>query len=64
MGKALLKWLAALGTGAATVVLAYVSENAGNLDLGDPFLSGIAVTLLTRLVTWLVSMIPPPAPTL
>jgi hypothetical protein len=59
MGREVLKWLAALGTGALTALLAYLSANTGTgPDLGDPFLSGIVVGIVTRLVGWLTSKVP------
>jgi hypothetical protein len=57
LGRSLLKWLAALGTGAVSAVLAYLTGAAGPEGV-DPAIAGIAVTLLTKLVTWLTSKIP------
>lgn len=59
MGKSVLKWVAALLTGAATTVIAYITAHSGSgPDLGDPFLSGVIVGVLTKLMTWLTSMLP------
>lgn len=59
MGRSLLKWLASIGTGAATAVLAYVTEHAGNGPEGvDPLVTFVAVSLLTKLVGWLTSKMP------
>jgi tetrahydromethanopterin S-methyltransferase subunit C len=57
MGRGILKWLAALGTGAATAVLAYLSGATAPEGV-DPIVGGIAVALLTKLVTWLTSKVP------
>lgn len=65
MGKAVLKWLAAVGTGVAAAIIAAISAHTGTLDLGDPVYTGFAAGLLAKLVTWLTSLLPaqptPPA---
>lgn len=58
MGKTVLKWLAALGTGAATAALAYVSGHTGSGPAVDPLLAGVVVMALTKIIGWLTSKVP------
>jgi len=62
MGKEFLKWLASLGTGVATVALAYLAEQQGAISGVDPLASTVAVTLLARLVSFLTAKLGPPKP--
>ena len=58
MGREILKWLAALGTGVATAALAWLTDNVGSPTGVDPLIAAVAVGLLTRLVGWLTSKVP------
>jgi len=59
MLSSILKWLAALGVGAATAAAQYLAAQAGHPIEGvDPLVSGIIVTLFTKLVTWLTAKLP------
>lgn len=64
MSRSVLKWLAAIGTGAATSALAYITAHTGNGPAQvDPLIGFVAVSLLTKLVTWLTGKIPAAPPT-
>lgn len=59
MLQSILKWLAALGAGAATAALQYLAAQAGHPIEGvDPLVSGVIVAVLTKLVAWLTSKVP------
>lgn len=58
MGKSVLKWVAALVTGAASAGLAYLSGHTGSGPAVDPFIAAIVVGLVTKGVAWLTSKVP------
>ena len=62
MGTGVLKWLASLGTGAASTLLLYLSANAGDptkpIDGVDSLVSFVLISLITKAVTWLTSKMP------
>jgi hypothetical protein len=59
MGKSVLKWLAALGTGVAVALVSYLAAHVGNgPDLGDPTANGIVALILAKLMAWLTSKVP------
>jgi len=58
MSRLLLKWLAALATGAATAALAWITGNLGAPGGVDPFIGGLAVAVLTKIIGWLTSKLP------
>jgi predicted RNA methylase len=60
MFSSILKWFAALGTGALTAALAYVGQAAGTAPDVDPLVAGVLVGAVTKLVAWLTSKIPSP----
>jgi hypothetical protein len=60
-----LKWLSALGTGLAAVILAFVGTQLTAFDpstvASDPLVAGavgLVVALVARVVSWLTSKIP------
>ena len=66
MTKGLLKWLASLGTGAASVLLLWLKANVGDptapIDGTDAIVSFAVISLITKGVTYLTSKLGP-APT-
>jgi len=55
MSKAILKWLAALGTGALAVVVEYFRINTGpgtQIEGSDALISFVVVSLVAKLVAW------------
>ena len=62
MAKEILKWLAALAVGGLTAALTYIGSHAGTPGGIDPLIAGVIVAVLKRLVDFLVSKLPVPAP--
>jgi hypothetical protein len=60
MFPSILKWFAALGTGAAVAALTYIGQAAGAGPDVDPLVAGVLVGAVTKLVAWLTSKIPSP----
>jgi hypothetical protein len=61
LGREMLKWLMALGVGAATAALAWLTGHLGTGPTGvDALISTVAVGVLTRVVGWLTSKVPAP----
>lgn len=58
MPKSILKWLAALLTGAASAGLAYLSGHTGSGPAVDPFIAAIVVGLVTKAAAYLTSKLP------
>lgn len=58
MSKAVLKWLAALGSGAASAALAWVTGHTGSGPSVDPLVAALVVGAVTKLVHWLTSKVP------
>lgn len=59
MGKNVLKWVASLGTGAATAALAYLAGHTGAGPSGvDPWLAGVLAGAVSKVVGWLTSKVP------
>ena len=57
--KAVLKWAASLGAGAAVAGLQYVGAHAGTIHItSDPIVNGVIATLVVKLTAWLVGKIP------
>lgn len=51
-------WLAALGVGACSAALAWVTGHTGTPGGIDPMVAGLLVGVVTKLVTWLTTKIP------
>jgi hypothetical protein len=58
MSKEILKWVAALATGAAAAALDFVTTHLGAGPTVDPMIAGLVVAGLTRLVGWLTAKLP------
>lgn len=58
MSKTVLKWLAALATGAASAAVAWVTGHTGSGPGIDPFLAAIVVGLVTKAAGWVTSKLP------
>lgn len=58
MVQMILKWLAALLTGAALAALAYIGHESGKGPDVDPAVALVVTTLVTKLVTWLTGKLP------
>lgn len=59
MGSLFLKWLAAIGTGAATAGLTYAAGHIGSGPAGvDPWLAGVIAGAMSKIVGWLTGKVP------
>jgi hypothetical protein len=56
--KEILKWLTAIGLGAATAALAWAKAHLGSGPSVAPLLAGVIVGALSKVINWLTSKVP------
>lgn len=58
MARETLKWLASIGLGVATAALAWAQAHLGSGPNIDPFLAGLIVGVVSKIINWLTAQIP------